>query len=122
MENTIDKVTIIAMLKDYNITRAYRVLDNDFWQVHIYFGEHKMKQPSLRELIINIASELKEVKTDIKQINGRLDKIEVRLDHVEEQQNEMKNDIKILKVEMTEVKTDIKQIKNCPTIKKELGL
>ncbi len=44
-----------------------------------------MKPPTIRELILNVISEVKEMKLDIKYINDQLDNIEVRLDHVEEQ-------------------------------------
>ncbi len=64
-------------------------------KVYIEFGNQVMnKQPTIRELILNISSE-------VKQINGRLDKIEDRLDRIE-------------------VRLD--KLENCPTIKKELGL
>ncbi len=133
----ISKNEILKLLKQYNINEASMEQSDASIKVYIDFSKQTMnKQPTIRELILNVTSEVKEMKSDIKQlktemlevkedikhINGRLDNIEVRLDHVEEQQKEMKNDIKILKVEMTKVKTNIKQIKNCPTIKKELGL
>ncbi len=59
------------------------------------------KQPTIRELILNVTSEVKEMKSDMQV---------------------MKSDIQQLKIEMIAVKEDIRQIKNCPTIKKELGL
>ena len=97
------KREILNLIKQYNINEASKkeCLDGSI-EVNIKFGNQTMnKQPTIRELILNISGEVKEMKSEIKQINGRLDKIEVRLDHVEE---------------------DIRQIKNCPTIKKELSL
>ncbi len=99
----ISKREILNLIKQYNINEASKkeCLDGSI-EVNIKFGNQTMnKQPTIRELILNISGEVKEMKSEIKQINGRLDKIEVRLEHVEE---------------------DIRQIKNCPTIKKELSL
>ncbi len=97
----ISKNEILKLLKQYNINEASKndCLDGSI-EVNIKFGDQKMnKQPTIRELILNVTSE-------VKQINGRLDKIEVRLDHVEE-------DIK-------QINYRLDRIENCPTIKKEL--
>ena len=98
---TISKREILNLIKQYNINEASKkeCLDGSI-EVNIKFGIQVMnKQPTIRELILSIVNDVKEIK--------------VRLDHVEEQQKEMKNDIQIMK-------SDIQQIKNCPTIKKEL--
>ncbi len=127
----ISKNEILKLLKQYNINEASKndCLDGSI-EVNIKFGDQKMnKQPTIRELILNVTSEVKEmksdiqqlktemiaVKEDIKQINGRLDNIEVRLDRVEEQQKEIKSDIK-------QINYRLDRIENCPTIKKELSL
>ena len=72
------KREILNLIKQYNINEASKkeCLDGSI-EVNIKFGNQTMnKQPTIRELILNISSE-------VKQINGRLDKIEVRLDKLE---------------------------------------
>ncbi len=98
----ISKNEILKLLKQYNINEASMEQSDASIKVYIDFSKQTMnKQPTIRELILNVTSEVKEMKSDIKHIKDQLDNIEVRLDHVEE---------------------DIQQIKNCPTIKKELAL
>ena len=106
----ISKREILNLIKQYNINEASKkeCLDGSI-EVNIKFGIQVMnKQPTIRELILNISGEVKEMKSEIKQINGQLDKIEDRLDKIE--------------VRLDHVEEDIRQIKNCPTIKKELSL
>ena len=113
----ISKSEILSLIKQYNINEASKneYLDESI-EVNIKFGNQKMnKQPTIRELILNITSEVKEMKSDIKEINDRLDKVETELKQQKNTINEIKTDIK-------QINGRLDKIENCPTIKKELGL
>ena len=112
----ISKREILNLIKQYNINEASMEQTDASIKVYIEFGNQTMnKQPTIRELILNISSEVKEMKLEIKQINGRLDKIEERLDKIEVRLDYVEKDVKDIKVRLD-------KIENCPTIKKEICL
>ena len=61
---TISKREILDLIKQYNINEASVEQNNASIKVYIEFGNQVMnKQPTIRELILNISGEVKEMKS-----------------------------------------------------------